>query len=78
MKDANYAPIYCGLYPALAEVTRKHGYALAIHGSLANDFDLICIPWLAEPSEPKEVVDEITKTLLSNSEEIWTLQTTGG
>ena len=59
---ANFAPLYCGLYPELAEIARKHGYALAIHGSLARDFDLICIPWVAEPSEPIDVIDEICST----------------
>ena len=62
MKDANLAPIYCGLYPGLAEIARKHGYALAIHGSLARDFDLICVPWVERPSEPKDVVDEIVNS----------------
>lgn len=62
MKDAVYAPMYCAMYPDLAEITRKHGYALAVHGSVARDFDLICIPWGAEPAEPAVVVDEITKT----------------
>ena len=62
MKPANYAPIYCALYPELAEIARKHGYAMAVHGSLARDFDLICIPWIEKPSEPKAVVEEITKT----------------
>lgn len=60
MKDPNYAPVYCALYPQLAEVTRKHGYALAIHGSLGRDMDLICVPWVPIPSEPQVVVDEIT------------------
>ncbi len=60
MKPPNYAPHYCALYPALAEVTRKHGYALAIHGSLARDFDLICVPWSDHPSPPRAVVDELT------------------
>jgi hypothetical protein len=62
MKDATLAPIYCGLYPQLAEISRKHGYALAVHGSLARDFDLICIPWIESPSEPADVVKEITST----------------
>lgn len=62
MKPANFAPIYVGLYPELAEITRKHGYALAAHGTLARDFDLICIPWIKKPSEPQVVVDEITST----------------
>jgi hypothetical protein len=62
MKAANYAPTYCALYPELAEIARKHGYALAIHGSMARDFDLICIPWVDAPSTPGAVIDEITDT----------------
>lgn len=61
MKDANYAPIYCALYPQLAEVARRHGYAMAVHGSLARDFDLICIPWIEHPSDPAAVVKQITE-----------------
>lgn len=63
MKEPNYAPIYAAaLYPELAVITRKHGYALAIHGSLARDMDLICVPWIDTPSEPQVVVNEITAT----------------
>lgn len=60
MKAVNYAPVYACMYPELAELTRKHGYALAIHGSLSRDFDLVCIPWsLEQPSAPQTVVDNI-------------------
>jgi hypothetical protein len=62
MKPASYSPVYCALYPDLAEIARKHGYAMAVHGSLLRDFDLICIPWVEQPSEPDAVVTEITKT----------------
>ena len=62
MKDATYAPTYCAMYPKLAEIGRKHGYAMAVHGTLAKDMDLTCIPWTEAPSEPKDVVREITKT----------------
>lgn len=62
MKDATYAPMYCALYTKLAEIARKHGYAMAVHGTLARDMDLMCIPWTEAPSEPKDVVQEITKT----------------
>ena len=37
MKDPSYAPTYCALYPALANIARSHGYALAIHGTLGRD-----------------------------------------
>jgi hypothetical protein len=60
MKPANFAPTYACLYPQLAEIARKHGYALAAHGSMARDFDLVCIPWVEQPSEPQAVVDEMT------------------
>lgn len=60
MKPANYAPIYACVYAQLAEVARSHGYALAAHGSLAADFDLVCIPWVSGVSDPQSVVDEIT------------------
>lgn len=56
MKLVNFAPIYCGLYPELANVCRKHGYALAVHGSLGRDFDLICVPWTQIVSSPEEVI----------------------
>lgn len=61
MKPANYAPVYACVYAQLAEVARQHGYALSIHGSLAADFDLVCIPWEDSVSNPQVVVDQITK-----------------
>ena len=58
----SYSPIYAAaLYPDLAEMARKHGYALAVHGSLRRDFDLIAIPWVEIPSEPQVLVDDICK-----------------
>lgn len=56
---ANYAPVYAAIYPGLAEVFRRHGYALAVHGSLARDFDLIAVPWVERPSRPFTVIEEI-------------------
>lgn len=56
----NYAPVYAAaLYPQLAKIFQSHGYALAVHGSLARDFDLIAIPWAEKVSRPDEVLKEI-------------------
>jgi hypothetical protein len=33
------------LLPALRYLARRHGYALAVHGSLERDIDLIAVPW---------------------------------
>jgi hypothetical protein len=45
MKHASFAPAYVAFYPALAEIARKHGYALAVHGSVERDMDLLAAPW---------------------------------
>lgn len=62
MKPANYGPFYAaGLYPKLAEVFREHGYALAVHGSIGTDFDLIAVPWTDVAAHPQHVVETILK-----------------
>ena len=60
MKEPNYAPMYAAMYPGLAEITRQHGYALAVHGTLGRGMDLICVPWVDEAADPQTVVDAIT------------------
>lgn len=62
MKPANNGPFYAaGLYPKLAELFRSHGYALAVHGSVGNDFDLIAVPWVDEAGKPEDVIAECLK-----------------
>lgn len=50
------AAVYSALYPALVETARAHGYALAIHGSVVRDFDLIAVPWIAEAADPLTLI----------------------
>ena len=53
----NYAPVYAAaMYPDLAKIARDHGYALAVHGSMARDFDLVAVPWTDEACEPDTLV----------------------
>ncbi len=66
MKPANFAPAYCAMYPKLAELARAHGYALAIHGTMGRDFDLVAIPWRDDPTSPRTLVDSITKKFAVN------------
>jgi hypothetical protein len=37
--------LYKTILPKLIHVARKNGYALALHGSLTRDLDLIAVPW---------------------------------
>jgi hypothetical protein len=60
VKPACYGPIYAaGLYPKLAEVFRAHGYALAVHGSVGTDFDLIAVPWTDDAGDPQAIIEAI-------------------
>lgn len=66
MKEAheiapNFGPAYAAaMYPDLAKIFQKNGYALAVHGSLARDLDLIAVPWAAAITAPLKVIQEIT------------------
>lgn len=56
----NYGPVYAAaMYPELTNIALRHGYALAVHGSCARDFDLIAIPWTEDAGEPQAVIDDI-------------------
>ena len=56
MKPSNYAPAYVAIYPMLAERARQHGYALAVHGTVARDFDIVAVPWVLDASDPETLL----------------------
>ena len=47
----------------LREEARAVGYALAVHGSLARDIDLIAVPWVADAKPPEVLVSRIRHAL---------------
>lgn len=58
-----HAPIYAAaLYPDLCKIFQQCGYALAVHGSLARDFDLIAVPWAESVSPAAEVLAIVEST----------------
>lgn len=59
MKAPVIAPAYACLYPGLCEIARSMGYALAIHGSMASDLDLIAVPWVEEASSPEILIERL-------------------
>jgi hypothetical protein len=55
-----YAPVtYAAIYPWLVTIGREHGYAIALHGSLVKDMDVIAIPWTDEASSAEDLVEAI-------------------
>ncbi len=54
-------PIYKLLIGPLRQKARALGYALAVHGTLARDIDLIACPWTDEAVEAKTLAEELRK-----------------
>ena len=59
---------YAVLYESMRKAALDCGYALALHGSMQSDMDLMAMPW-DEDSKPVEVlVSEINKCI---GETVW-------
>ena len=57
--EPSYAVIYAGIYPVAREIAREHGYALAVHGSMHTDLDLVAVPWVEDAADPLVVVEAL-------------------
>lgn len=59
--EAKTRELYERLIEPLRAVAKHHGYALAVHGSLERDIDLIAAPWIAREatSEPRVLAEAI-------------------
>jgi hypothetical protein len=55
--------IYAAMLNGAREMCESHGYALAIHGSMSRDFDIIAIPWREDCSPPSSVIASLTYAL---------------
>ena len=55
--------MYASYYGILIDIARTHGYALAIHGSVTRDLDLIAIPWVENCRPVEDLLRAICSTL---------------
>lgn len=53
---------YLAFLPRLVAIAKELGYALAVHGSMARDFDLIAVAWTHAAKPPEELVEAFIKT----------------
>lgn len=54
------APIFLDrVLPAIRETARVKGYAVAVHGSVARDIDLVAVPWIESALPADELVSAI-------------------
>jgi len=56
MKDVSPAATYASLIPVLVQAGRDCGYAVAPHGSMARDLDLIAVPWTEDAKSAEALI----------------------
>jgi hypothetical protein len=54
---------YLYVLPWLQEIADKHGYALALHGSMARDLDVVAVPWTDEASKAEDLIENVLEEL---------------
>jgi len=66
------AALYTLAYPEIKTWARKLGYAIAIHGSMIRDFDVIAIPWSEDAVDAETFINSLSKLLsiYADSDEI--------
>ena len=45
-------PCYAQYYLGMVKVAYESGYALAVHGSMVRDLDVIAVPWIPAAVDP--------------------------
>lgn len=55
--------IYAQLLPRIREAGKQMGYAIAIHGSMTRDLDLLAVPWVEEAASAEELVQMIAENV---------------
>lgn len=51
--------MFACLYAGLCDTAREHGYALAIHGTVTTDLDLIAVPWTPQAVPARQLKDAL-------------------
>lgn len=61
MKPCDYDSysLYKKLIGPIRDRARELGYAVAVHGTLKRDIDLLAVPWVRNCSPPKELAEAI-------------------
>lgn len=58
-RDPTFPALFAMLYQMLAREARAKGYALALHGSMGRDLDVIACPWTEEAIPAEELVEAL-------------------
>lgn len=53
--------IYSQILPRIRSVAKDMGYAVAIHGTMQRDFDLLAVPWVEEAADTIMLVKAVAE-----------------
>jgi hypothetical protein len=76
MKPA--AVLYCATIDYLREVAKQHGYALAVHGTMARDLDLVACPWTEDAVAGAVLAEALRRKLELCSGDVWSFEIGNG
>lgn len=62
------APWYVMQYVRLERIAWRHGYALALHGSISRDMDLVAIPWTDDADAPEKLLKAFCRYVASRTQ----------
>lgn len=62
------APWYAIMYEKLDRIAWRYGYALALHGSMSRDLDLVAIPWTEEADDPEKLIAAFVRFVISKAD----------
>jgi hypothetical protein len=62
-KAALVREIHALLINPIRMAAREKGYAIAVHGSLARDVDLIAVPWTEHAAPPQQLIKALLATV---------------
>lgn len=61
------APWYVMAYVKLERLAWRHGYALALHGSMSRDLDLIAVPWTEDADPPSKLLASFRRFVIDKA-----------
>lgn len=61
------APWYAMTYIPLERVAWRHGYCLALHGSMGRDLDIVAIPWTDDADSPDVLLTAVCKFIVGQA-----------
>lgn len=56
---ASSAFFYATCLPRIQQIAADHGYAVALHGSMQRDFDVLCVPWVEGATSAKTLIESL-------------------